>query len=144
MIHCQFCPRVLLAFGLFLMLLVQGCSSLRVESDPPGARVLWSRTGLEPFHPWPPNSWEYWNDSSGNTTPFFARGVYGDAVFVTVEKEGFRRPLPKPVQLYAWQGGEVSFELDELPEHYAERMRTEGRILYRGGGVDRGLEGLVP
>lgn len=123
-----------------------GCSRLEVKSDPPGAAVLWSADGVEPFHPWPPKSWEMTSDSQvvtesgrralGSFTPMRSTGFFGDTVFVTVEKEGYRRPLPKAAQLYAWRSPVLEFELKELPETIAERMRAQGYLLYQGQWVD--------
>lgn len=129
-----------------------GCSRLEVRSDPPGAAVLWSADGLEPYHPWPPKSWELRSSSEtvteagerarGTFTPFKTSGFFGDTVFVTVEKEGYRRPLPQAVQLYAWRRPEVEFRLRELPETVAERMTDMGLVLYNGEWVDPEKEGL--
>ncbi|MCC5876166.1 MAG: hypothetical protein JJU11_08125 [Candidatus Sumerlaeia bacterium] len=152
-----------LFLGLFLATtvfgLTTGCSRLVVESQPEGATILWSVDGAEPFRPWPPNSWEWRTtagtriaqESAGETattssqmpaTPLDATGVFGDTVFITVEKDGYRRPLPKAVQLYSWRNERVSFELEELPERIAERMRAEGFLLFRGEWVDPEVAGV--
>lgn len=143
------------AFGM-----TTGCSRLVVESQPEGATILWSVDGSEPYRPWPPNSWE-WRTTAGNrisqqdtgnadvsaapttpATPLNATGVFGDTIFVTVEKDGYRRPLPKAVQLYSWRNERISFELEELPERIAERMMAEGFLLYRGEWVDPEVAGV--
>ncbi len=62
---------------------------------------------------------------------------------VTVEKDGFRRPLPKPVELYALRRETLKFDLSELPESVATRMRAEGKLLYEGNWVDPEQAGVV-
>jgi hypothetical protein len=131
-----------------------GCTRLVVQSDPPNAVVLWSATGVEPFRPWPPNSWELrttagktivHDEESGETgtlTPLDVTGVFGDTVFVTVELEGYRRPLPQMAQLYTWRNEKLSFTLEELPERYSERMMAQGFLYYRGEWVNAEEAGL--
>lgn len=128
---------------LFSSLLIASCSQLTVVSQPEEARVLWSPDGLEPWKPWPPNSWEFHNDSNGQNTPMTARGVYGDTVYVTVEKDGYRRPLPKLAQLYAFQNEALEFELVELPGTREARLREQGFVRYRGEWVRPEEEGLA-
>lgn len=151
-----FSGRLALGLGALAIALVSitGCSRLTVESQPAGATVLWSADGMEPFRPWPPNAWNLHTSSGprtsqdgnsirpGTTTPMRASGVYGDTIFVVVEKDGYRRPLPQAVQLYTLRSERVSFELEELPERVADRMRAQGFLLYRGEWVDPEVAGV--
>lgn len=135
-------PRVLIALGPFLLALVlTGCTRISVVSDPPGAEVLWSRDGVS-FQPWPPAG--FWlNDETGVETPFATTGKLGDAVFITVQKDGYMRPLPRAAQLYAWRNEKLEFKLNEDPEAYARRMEAEGMVLWKGRWVipeEYGLE----
>ncbi|CAN5183754.1 hypothetical protein BH09SUM1_BH09SUM1_13720 [soil metagenome] len=113
-----------------------GCTRLSVDSTPPGAKVLWSRDGTEPYQTWPPNSWEISTSANGGVTPFRSTGSFGDTIFVTVEIDGYRRPLPKPVELYLWRNEKLKFDMKELPETMAARKRAEGLVYYNGAWVD--------
>jgi len=128
---------------LVALLATGGCSSLQVKSNPPGARVVWSHDGLEPFRPWPANSWEMDSTNGENQTPLSTVGMFGDTFFVTVEKEGYRRPLPKVVQLYPLKKEELEFELAELPDARTQRLRDQGLVYYEGEWVDPEEMGLV-
>ncbi len=114
-----------------------GCSRFKVQSDPPGAAILWSPDGMEPWRPWPPRNWDSRAETSENVliTPHGEFGIYGDTVFITVEKEGYRRPLPQIAQLYAFRWNSLKFELKELPETFRARMSEEGRVPYMGNWV---------
>lgn len=124
-------------FALFavLMLGVISCSRLAVKSNPPGARVLWSPDGVTPYQAWPPNSLALGGAGKSGVTPFSSYGVVSDTFFITVEKDGYRRPRPKPVSLYSFRRETLDFELTELPETYAARMRAEGKLYYRDAWV---------
>lgn len=98
--------------------------------------MLWSHTGLEPFHPWPANSWELHDTVENNETPLRTSGLFGDTFFVTVEKEGYVRPLPQPVELYGFRKEKLHFDLVLSPEAYAENMREKGYVLFGGEWVD--------
>lgn len=116
-----------------------GCTRMEVTSDPPGAQVVWSPDGMEPFRPWPPRALD---SRSGRTvaTPYSQWGTYPEPVFVTVEKDGYRRPLPRIVELQPrlniFRKQRLAFELAELPETTNARMRAEGKVRYRGEWVD--------
>ena len=129
---------MILAAGLF-----SSCTRLKVESNPPGARLMWSRDGLEPYRPWPPNGWDTAASKRSNVTPFATTGLFQDTFFLTVEKEGYRRPLPKPVQLYSFHREKLSFELPELPETTTARMKAMGKLYYRGEWVDPEAAGVT-
>jgi hypothetical protein len=123
-----------------LAVLATGCTTLSVESNPPGARVLWSSDGLEPWRAWPPNSWEIDPPAAaqadgGPQTPFSTTGIFGDTVFITVDKPGYLRPRPRPVQLFAWRNERLEFELVERPEAVEARMRAAGMLYYKGRWV---------
>lgn len=122
---------------------VSGCASLSVQSDPPGATVLWSPDGVQPYKQWPPDSWQWPLADRDTATPFGTRGWFGETYFVTVELDGYRRPLPQIVQLYALRNEKLDFELTELPETVAQRMRDRGFLLYRGEWVDPEVANVV-
>lgn len=133
---------LVVALGLIVMA-AAGCSRLAVESNPPGAQVVWSPDGVQPYQPWPPGSWELVSSNREGVTPFRSTGGYRDSVFVTVEKEGYRRPMPKLVQLYGFRRESLHFDLQETPDAFAARMREEGRLLYQGEWVDPDEAGVV-
>jgi hypothetical protein len=125
-------------------LLATGCARLEVTSQPAEARVLWSPTAEEgDWRPWPPRAWDASAVSTGVVTPLKARGRYGDAVWIRVEKEGYFAPLPKPVQLYMFRDEKVHFDLKETPATYASRMEAQGLVLWRGEWVRPGDHNLV-
>ncbi|MDK2972678.1 MAG: hypothetical protein PWP23_2433 [Candidatus Sumerlaeota bacterium] len=126
------------------LLATTGCARLVVESTPPGATVLWSPSANDDdWRPWPPRAWDDTSYSTGVQTPLRASGRYGDAFWITVEKDGYFRPLPQPVQLYLFRNESLSFELKETPENYAARMRSEGLVLFQGEWVKPADKGLV-
>lgn len=125
------------------LLTLTACTTLRVESNPSGAQVLWSPDGTTNWQPWPPPSWRATADSTAPSTPFASRGTFGDTVYVTVEKEGYWRPLPKPVELYFARTTRLQFDLQELPETKAARLRSEGFVLYRDEWIRPEERGLV-
>jgi hypothetical protein len=123
----------------FAVLATTGCTRLVVESEPSGAAVLWSRDGLSDWRPWPPDE----RAQVAPTTPLRSTGFYQDTVWVTVEKEGYYRPLPRTVQLFPVRREKVSFELAERPETIAARRLAEGYVLYGGEWVLPAERGLV-
>ncbi len=118
-----------------------GCSSIRVASEPPGARVVWSPDGVEEYREWPPNSAEL--GGGVPETPLGRSGFYGKTLFVTVEKDGYRRPLPKLVQLHPFRSERLAFDLVELPETVAARMKANGFLFYQEKWVDPAAAGVV-
>ncbi len=116
------------------------CSTLKVTSQPEGARVVWSPDGSEPWRDRPPRAF---GGKPAPTTPFSASGRYGDAIYVSVEKDGYRRPLPQVAQLYTFRRNKPAFVMDELPDALAERKAREGQVLYLGEWVDPAEKNLV-
>ena len=134
--------QFLLPLALLAILPLAACTRLTVNSQPSGATVLWSPDGLDDWRPWPPVAWS--SQGTGNAeTPLKETGRYGDAVWITVQKDGFYRPLPQVVQLYPLRRENLVFELKETPEALGERMRAEGRVFYGGEWVEPGSVGLV-
>ncbi len=134
-------PRAILVAMLAASL--AGCTTLSVKSNPPGARVLWSPDGNEPFRDWPPRAFDAQSKDKPRSTPMSHWGRYGDAIFVTVEKDGYRRPLPQVVQLYTFKRNRLSFDLEELAGSVAERETAAGRVLWKGKWVDPAEHGLA-
>jgi len=128
-------------------LLGTGCARLQVTSNPQDAFVLWSPDGLKPWRPWPPIHWREFgagaDAASTPTTPLLERGPHSDYIFVTVDKPGYYPPRPKLVVMRALRTCQLNFDLQETPEHFAERQRTRGLVLYRGQWVDPKEQGLV-
>ena len=125
-------------------LLATGCTRLAVDSEPSGARVLWSRDGLTDWKPWPPTTWhDPVPATDGPTTPLRSTGFHQDTMWVTVEKDGYYRPLPQAVQLFRMRRESVNFELAERPEMVAARRLAEGYVLYEGEWVIPQERGLV-
>ncbi|MEQ8821238.1 MAG: hypothetical protein RLY93_13435 [Sumerlaeia bacterium] len=134
----------LLAAGLLL----GSCARLRVESNPPGARVLWSENGITGWYDWPPVAEARKDDlevltaglaaSTSDTamTPFAGREFVGDTIFITVEKDGYYRPLPQVAELYAFRNEKLTFDLVADPETFARAQRAKGLVSYGGEWVD--------
>ncbi len=131
--------------GLALAVVFTSCTRLAVDSTPPDARVLWSPTGVDGWRPWPPAAWKENTPSLGDapTTPLRTNGTYGDTIWITVEKDGYHRPLPQTAQLYAFRREHLSFDLVETAEARATRLAAEGLVSYQGQWVDPKAYNLV-
>lgn len=105
--------------------------------------MVWSPDGAEPYRPWPPRAWDERAAAGSAVTPYVDSGRFGDSVFITVEKEGYRRPQPQLAQLYTFRTPKLRFELEELPETFTKRMQAEGKVFYEGRWVDPRTAGLV-
>ncbi len=126
---------------LLMGLLITGCSTITIQSTPPGGKILWSDSGYDNWQEWPPNGWTIAGDT--DQTPFKSIGIYRNAYFITVEQEGYIRPLPQVVQLYAFRNEDLKFELTETPETTARRMRESGFVYYQDEWVDPEVAGVV-
>ncbi|MCB2153342.1 hypothetical protein KQI84_00520 [bacterium] len=136
------CRQFLLLIAIVSILPLTACTRLKVESTPPGATVLWSPDGLQDWRPWPPRVWS--SQSTGKSqTPLSEYGRYGDSVWITVQKDGFYRPLPQLAQLYPARNEKLSFELVETPEALRERMMAQGLVYFGGEWVEPKSVGLV-
>jgi len=113
-------------------LLFTGCATkLSVDSEPQGATVLWSPTGVDDWRSWPPNTWDSKSEDQA-ITPFSDSATYSDSIWITVEKEGYYRPLPVVAELMANRSEDLFFELEETPEARIAKLIEEGYVLYRG------------
>lgn len=131
--------RIAAGIAIAAVAALSGCARMKVTSEPKGAQVVWSPDGMEPFRPWPPRALDSRSDRTVST-PYSQWGTYPEPVFVTVEKEGYRRPLPRIVELQPrlniFARKRLDFRLEELPETTDARMRAEGKVRYRGEWVD--------
>lgn len=113
-----------------------GCATtLNVASEPAGAQVLWSPTGVQDWRPWPPRTWNATISDQEREpvfTPYKDSATFSDTVWITVEKEGYYRPLPQVAQLYSQNHEKLVFKLVETPELEEQRLRAEGYVLYKG------------
>ncbi len=133
-------PLLLVALGFFLVGIITGCATkLSVTSEPAGAQVMWSPSGVEDWRPWPPRTWNP-SPFSANLnepkepvlTPFSDAATYSDTVWITVEKEGYYRPLPKVAQLYSQNHEKLTFTLVETPALQEQRLLAAGFVPYKG------------
>lgn len=123
---------------------MSGCARLSVKSDPPDARILWSPDGQEDWRPWPPRTWgKPPQPGEEKLTPYSTMGGYFDTVWITVEKDGYFRPLPQAAQLYTFRNETLRFELVETPTAFEARQRAAGLVPYRGQWVDPAAAGLA-
>lgn len=117
-----------------ILLAGTSCTWVRVKSDPPDARVLWSRSGHDDdWRPWPPTG--AWIGGRDQQAPVSSIGLADTSVFVTAEADGYRRPLPQLVEMYPFSRRSVQIQLEELPELTDRRMRSEGYLRYKGQWV---------
>ncbi|MDX1973520.1 MAG: hypothetical protein SFY68_13400 [Candidatus Sumerlaeia bacterium] len=141
-------------FTLGAFVSISGCASrLVVDSEPADARVLWSPDGVDDWRPWPPKTWEgqptvslaegVTTPSVQTMTPLSDTSSYSDSFWVTVDKEGFYRPRPQLVQLYAGHTERLSFVLEETREAEEKRLLQSGFVLYKGEYVKPEDLGLV-
>ena len=141
-LYCLRGVALAVAFGC-----LAGCARLAVTSDPPGAAVLWSPDGLEPWRPWPPLHWTEYGPSGDQgttvTTPMSRRGPQGEYLFVRVEKPGYYAPRPRLAGMRALRTCQLDFTLQERPEHFAEQMKEKGLVYFESEWVDPKARGLV-
>lgn len=142
-VHRHTVSRVLLSAAVFCgITFFAGCSTMRVESTPPDATVMWSSDGLH-YKTWPPNSWEWRDHSKSSQTPFRTQGIFGDSILITVEKDGYLTPLPQLAELYGFRREKLKFELSELSETADAKMRAKGFLFYQGKWVEPQSAGVV-
>lgn len=128
-------------------LLLSGCTTtLNVKSEPSGAQVLWSPTGVDDWRPWPPRTWNAVANPEEREpviTPYKDTASFSDTVWITVEKEGYYRPLPQVAQLYSLKHQKLEFALEETPELEKQRLLAQGFVPYKGNYVKPEELGLV-
>jgi hypothetical protein len=120
---------LMLSVGLF------SCARLKVESDPTDARVMWSPSGTADWRPWPPRGLDTMSGTENPATPMTSYGRYNNSFWITVEKDGYFRPLPQVAQLYSFRRQKLHFTLLETPETTSARMRAEGFVFFDGDWV---------
>ncbi len=118
------------------MLLEMGCAIVSVESDPPGARLVYSDTGLPPWRPWQP---EKGNDIAPSTSAVRS----GALRFMRAEKDGYYPSPPQLVEAFVFKPEKISFKLDPTPELAARQKRDAGFVLYEGQWIRPETKNLV-
>jgi hypothetical protein len=122
--------------GVAVMALAGGCAMIKVETDPPGARVEYSYNGLAP--------WQPWRGGQGKDLAPSRNIVWcGTSCFVRAEKEGYRPTPPKLIEAFMFDWETVRFDLVASPELEAMERRAQGLVLFEGQWVDPGQQGLV-
>lgn len=101
---------------------------------------MWSHSANGPWDPWPPRG--QYESVPGRQTPYGGLTSIQQTFFLTVQKEGFRQPLPKAVHLHPLKIARYNFAMEETPESLRSRMEAEGKVWYEGAWVDPTLEGL--
>ncbi len=113
-----------------------GCAIVTVDSNPPGARLVYSETGLPP--------WRAWQPEKGNAVaPSTAAVKSGTIRFIRAEKDGFYPSLPQLVEAFAFKPAKISFELAPTPEWKAQQKRAAGFVFYEGEWIRPETKGLV-
>ena len=108
---------------------ISGCATVSVTSDPPGAEVVCSPTGMPPWQAWPPQTLK------SVTTPA-RRWIRPDPYyFVRVHKDGYYPPPPAFVDVGVWRRQQLHFQLEPTPEFFARRQRERGLVLFEGQWV---------
>jgi hypothetical protein len=115
---------------------VSGCSVIRIESEPPGAVILYSATGMEPWKPLgdPENPLE---------TPALFYRFRSSHHFFRVDKSGYVPPLPKIVETYPFHRETLSFQLEKTPQTVEKEYLDKGYIRYQNQWVNPKDAGLV-
>ncbi len=126
-----------LLIALFITaLLVVGCAGVRIESDPPDALILHSRTGMPPWQP-------YGGKEKPLLTPatlhYLDRGVY----FFRVTKQGYFSTLPQLAEVYPLHKETLHFTLAKTPELLEKEYLARGYIRLGDKWIDPEKAGLV-
>jgi len=124
---------VFLCASLFLI----GCTMVRIQSDPSGAMILYSSTGMEP--------WEPMGDKENplRTPALFYRFKRGFS-FYKVEKPGYSPTRPSLVEIYPFHKESVQFTLSKTVATIEQEYKDMGFIRLGDKWVDPIKEGLAP
>lgn len=117
--------------------LLGGCAYVRITSNPPDAQIFYSKTGMEPWKPWPPEA------SRPSKTPARKLVISDPYYFVRVQKEGYHPVCPEFLDVGWLRRQHVHFDLEPTPELFAQMQRERGLVLYDGRWVRPEEEGLV-
>jgi hypothetical protein len=104
-------------------LLETGCAVVTVESDPPGARLLYSETGLAPWMPWQP-------EKGNDITPSRSTVRPGTLRFMRAEKDGYYPSTPQLVEAFLFSPEKITFALAPTPALAAQQKRDAGFVFY--------------
>lgn len=115
---------------------ISGCSVIRIESEPSGAVILYSATGMEPWKP-------LGDPESPLLTPAFFYRFRSSHHFFRVDKSGYAAPRPKIVETYPFHRETVSFQLEKTPQTIEKEYLDKGYIRYQDQWVIPKDAGLV-
>ncbi|OQB22212.1 MAG: hypothetical protein BWY12_00873 [candidate division BRC1 bacterium ADurb.Bin183] len=126
----------LVAMVVALALALSGCNGkVHIESDPPGATVLYSDNIQGP--------WRVLGGSHPILTPCSAQRAARSAFFIRLEKEGYHPTHPKLVETYVLNRESISFSLEKTPALIEQEYKEQGLVRYNDKWVNPQEAGLV-
>ena len=125
------------ALFLLVFVLMIGCALVRIKSEPSGAKILYSSTGMEPWEP-------LGTKADPLLTPALLYRFKRGFSFYKVEKPGFSPTLPRLVETYPFHKENVQFTLSKTQAMIEQEYKDMGFIRLGDKWVDPMKEGLVP
>lgn len=119
-----------------MIFFVIGCSVIRIESEPSGAVILYSKTGMNPWKP-------LGDPEKPLVTPALFYRFRSSHHFFRVDKHGYASPLPKIVETYPFHKETMKFQLDKTPQTIEKEYLAKGYIRFQNQWVDPKDAGLV-
>jgi len=119
------------------ILALGGCAMVTVTSEPSGAEISYSLTGMPPWSAWPP----------GRTKPHLtpARQTVGAEpyYFLRVSKEGYHPAPPAFVDAGPLRRQKLHFQLEPTSATFVQLQRARGLVWFEGRWVRPEEKGLV-
>ena len=121
---------------LMILALIAGCAVVRIESDPPGAVILYSPNGMPPWTP-------LGQEGDYILTPATHRHFNKKVHFYRVVKAGYLSTLPQLAESYPFHRSTLHFTLGKTRATIESEYREKGYVLLDGKWVDPQEKGLV-
>lgn len=123
-------------FAFLAALTLAGCNGrVHIESDPPGATILYADNVLGP--------WKVLGGSQPILTPCSAERAARSAFFIRLEKEGYHPTHPKLVESFLLHRESISFTLEKTPALIEKEYLAQGLVRYNDKWVNPREAGLV-
>lgn len=107
---------------ILLLMSLAGCASVKITSDPSGAEIYYSETGIEPWKPWPPGS------DQPQSTPDTKVTKPEPFLYVRVEKDGYYPVRPVFLDAGILRRQRVHFLLDQT---FRQQQLDKGLVIYQ-------------
>jgi hypothetical protein len=125
-----------LSMTFILFLILTGCASVRIKSDPPGAIVYYSESAMGP--------WKILGEKAHPArTPATFRRASRSALFFRVEKEGYLASRPLLAETYPFHREYLSFKLEKTTALLEREYREKGLVRIGDKWVNPLEAGLV-